>query len=124
LIAVPRITPGCGRHRSAPGQGLERENCDPYRAHVAVGALVERLAAAVGAIIRVLENATVISGREDQVDAGRERDPALPAAQAVARVVYRDQRRRARVSSDMHGPENPRCSDPPAATLVALPVPR
>ena len=65
-------------------------------AHVAVGRGVERLAAAVrrqhGAR---WQKAIVAIGREHQVHAAGQGDVALPVAQALARQVDRDQRRRA-----------------------------
>jgi hypothetical protein len=77
-------------------QPLEHDDRAAFRAHVAVGSGIKRLATPIGRHHARLRQVDVDLGRQDQVDATGEREVALARSQAVAREVNADQRRRTR----------------------------
>ena len=102
-----------------PREPLEDEDATAFAAHEAVGARVERLAAAVGGHhVRLRERDRDV-GPEDQVHAAGEREIAFAATQAVHRLVDRDQRRRARrVDRDARAAQPKRVRQPPGRDAV------
>ncbi|GAA5707430.1 hypothetical protein Save01_08297 [Streptomyces avermitilis] len=72
-------------------QGHEHDQAGALAAHVAVGAPVERVAAAVRRQRAELARGRRRLRREDQVDPARERPRRLPASHALVRLVHGNQ---------------------------------
>ena len=98
-VVVDRRTPQHGQHAIARGerigQALEHQRAAAFAAHEAVRRRVEGLAAAVRRQRPRARDGDGVVRRQDQVDAARDGDIALAAAQVLAGGMDRGERRRA-----------------------------
>jgi hypothetical protein len=99
-VLVDRATQDDGQDAVAIGarigQPLEHHDATAFAARETVGGGIEGLAAAVGGQHARVRQRDVQLGRQDQVDAAGQRQPAVAATQRLARQMHRHQRRRTR----------------------------